>query len=81
LILQLGDESPERQFVAVHAEADDPTKGSRGKHRVPTLGLAGVDVRDVHLDVGYRHADEGIAEGEVEQVGGGVVGADGFAAG
>src|SRR5712691_11853529 len=38
------------ELVAKHTEPTHNAHGGVGKHRVPTLGLARVDVRDVHLD-------------------------------
>ena len=48
-------EAAQRQLVAVRAETADHADRRGREHRVTTLGLARVDVRDVHFD--ERHLD------------------------
>ncbi len=70
---QLRDEPAQRQLVAVGAEAAQHGARAGRKHRVPPLGLARVDVRQVNLDVRNLGGGEGVADGETGvRVGAGV---------
>jgi hypothetical protein len=50
------------QYVAVRAEAGDLTKRNIRQVRLPTKGLAAVDIGQMHLNGWYAHSQNGIAE-------------------
>src|SRR5690349_20235356 len=61
---QLRHEPAKRKLVAIGAETANDSNGGWRQHRMASLRLSGVHVRDVHFDERDRDSGERVANGE-----------------
>src|SRR4051812_47459985 len=61
---ELANEAAQSGLVSEGAQAADHGHGRRREHRMTTLRLARVNVREVHFDVGDRDRAQRVANGE-----------------
>src|SRR6266508_5819524 len=58
---EMADQPLESQAIAVGAEPGHDPDGEVRQQGVPPLRLPREDVREVHLDEGYAHGEQGVA--------------------